>query len=1214
MSQEWSSQQSASKLAHPTPKLLLSLSPLNPKATSEEHSKIGNVGVAGEDLQSVSDGDITTPHLSTQVTGDPDLYYPPSFPPLYLSMYTGRQTSDAITSDSQSRDRHTQYATLRLPVSHRTSSFALPSPDFPCSVGSVPPTATTAEFPPSTVDLGTPSHHYGTHLHPDSDLSLAGASKYGLHPWAHLVPFGQRSSRVESTTRLSSDSRMDINLGSQLDPVRVAGPPFGDEVEPLRIRRQHLPLLRPPRSPVYEGSEIQGSPISPESVQTSRPFKTTDPFRDLNDNEAAFIDYQEETKSSEGQPFSLLAPTIVSPDNSSPLRHSFQTNATSGSTVYGRDSPSLPSTPICRNSAVPFPDQLRWAEVMESIKTGESKAQATEANVDRLSVEALLSTRANSSSNASQSNLSNPQVRSHSSLVPPLVPGGSSSDGLLTSTSATSGSDSFTAFELMSFPTPPTAVPEQQRSAGPTPRSPWVKGLTLPMPINTAIPRKSVREPGTPTALPLSSALVPTVPALPLSAASPSTPITPPIAPGPNPTFHVVQAPSRVVVTTYDTPVPTVGSPDGSQYSPWTDSRPPSPASCATSPPRQRNSYLSTCAGRSSVDGANSKCCSLNWPRCITHFIAGITPSYNRRISALIHQLPWASRDLVSEMDPHARMSKDSDQLGALDRQSEEEPAAVVGVVRIASLSCRSKALLTRAPSSGAPTTPPATQVQHAALSELHSTSNATDNPLNLHTEDSVLQQGVHSYLSKAPSPIFTASIATPSSSTSSPLKSSPLLQRKSPGHEPGFVPEIIVEVDNRSALAHRNGRGIAPLDIRGVGRMGGGTKDETRLEATYYNEKVLPSVPYPESRESPVRSRPPPPPSPSPPLLPPSLLSAVPSPATPSHAHVQSQPDHMSGQLRRQESFGSNTLTRVSSLLSRLSNSTLISTPTSPGRQSTRRSKRGTIIPPPLPPPPLPLPLTPRHVRPPGLGPHPAEGTTRAGTLGKMAQGSACLRRGCSRDRNQKPLPVPDPLDEIHMVHQLVPQQQTQISNGRGYIHKPALSHASSIRSMFSNRSDRSKHRIPDPVILGINAPMGEDSGGRFTALDDDEKRKRYWQVRALGVDPQEPRGAGPDPDVRGRKTRESSPNRKKRTRRTKWLAVALLSSCLIGLVVGLVVILARRNPNDQTPIPTCAQSNATGLSCDIGTCYCVHLYSVGANSPNSQDVCLHLKCIRPL
>jgi len=124
MSQEWSSPQSTSKVAHPTPKLLLSLSPLNTQATSEEHSDIGNVGVAGADLQSVSGGD-RTPHFSTHATGDPDLYYPPSFPPLYLSMYTGRQTSVLITPDSQSRDRRTQYATLRLPVSHHPSSFPL---------------------------------------------------------------------------------------------------------------------------------------------------------------------------------------------------------------------------------------------------------------------------------------------------------------------------------------------------------------------------------------------------------------------------------------------------------------------------------------------------------------------------------------------------------------------------------------------------------------------------------------------------------------------------------------------------------------------------------------------------------------------------------------------------------------------------------------------------------------------------------------------------------------------------------------------------------------------------------------------------------------------------------------------------------------------------------------------------------------------------------
>ena len=1196
MSQEWSSQQSTSKPAHPTPKLLLSFSPLNSQATSEEHSDIGNVGVAGADLQSVSDGDGTTPHLSTHATRDPDLYYPPSFPPLYLSMYTGRQTSDVITYDSQSRDRRTQYATLRLPVSHRPSSLALPSPDFPSSVGSVPPTATTAEFPPSTDDLSTPAHYYGTHLHPDSDLSLTGTSKFRVHPRAH-ISFSRQSSRVESTF-ISSDSRTDVNSGSQLDPVRVAGPPSGREVEPLRIHRQQPRLLRPPRSPVYEGPEVQTSPISPESVQTSHPFNTTDPFRDLNDNEAAFIDYQEESKRSDGRPFSLLTPTIGSADNTSPLRHSFQTHATAGSTAHGHDGSSSPSSPTCRNSAVPFPDQLPWAEVMQSIKTGDSKAQANEVNADRLSVEALLSTRDNSSSNASQSNLSNPQGRSNSSLVPPLVARGSTSDGLLTSPSVTSGSDSFTAFELMSFPKPPTTVPEQQRSAGPTTRSPWVKGLTLPMPINTAIPRRSIREPGTPTALPLSSAPVSTVPALPLSAASTSTPSTPPTAPGLNSTFHAVQTPSRVVATTHDTSVPTVDSPDRSQ-SLWIDSRPPSPASCATSPPLQRNSHLSAGAARSSADGSiatESTCCPLKRPWCITHLTTGVTPSYNRRISALIHaaeQLTWASRGLASETDAQARMSKDSDQFGALDRQSEEEPAAVVGVVRIASLSCRSKALLTRAPSSGALATLPATRVQHTALSEAYSPSKATDNPLKLYTEDSVLRQGVHAYLSKTPSPSFTASIATPSSS-----KSSPFLRRKSPAHEPGFFPDV-VEVDNRFDLAQsvdRTGRGIMPIDVRSVGtqkiREG---KDETRLDAPFYNEKVLPRVRYPESRESPVRSRPlpPSPPLSPPPLSPPPLLPITQPSAIISH---QSQPDHMSGQLRRQESFGSNTLTRVSSLLSRLSNSTLISTPTSPNRQSTRRSKRGTVIPPPLPPPPLPLPSTPSQMQLRGLGPHPDEGTAghelmeRAGTLNRIARDCASLRQG---RRHEKPLPVPDPLDEIHLVHQLMPQQQTRISNGRGYVHKNALSKSSSLRSIFSNRSDRSRHRNPNSVILGINAPVSGDIR-RFTELDDDEKRKNHWQLHAPGVDPHGPREAGPDLDMTGR------PNRKKRTSRSKWIAMSLISFAVIGLVVGLVIILARRNPDNQTSSSSCAESNATGLFCDIGMCYYAHLYNVGANSSN--------------
>ncbi len=596
-----------------------------------------------------------------------------------------------------------------------------------------------------------------------------------------------------------------------------------------------------------------------------------------------------------------------------------------------------------------------------------------------------------------------------------------------------------------------------------------------------------------------------------------------------------------------------------------------------------------------------------------------MTPSYNRRISALIHaaeQLTWASRGLASETDLQARMSKDSDQLGALDRQSEEEPAAVVGVVRIASLSCRSKALLTRAPSSGALATPSATRVQHTASSEAYPPSQATDNPLKLHTEDSVLRQGVHSYLSEAPSPSFTASIATPSSS-----KSSPLLRRKSPAHEPGIFPNSVVEVDNRFALARgvdRTGRGITPVDVRGVGtRKDRGGKDEARLDAPFYNEKVLSRVRYPESRESPVHSRPLPPLLPSPPLSPPPLLPTIQPPAVLSH---QSQPDHMSGQLRRQESFGSNTLTRVSSLLSRLSNSTLIATPTSPSRQSTRRSKRGTIIPPPLPPPPLPLPSTPSQMQLPGFGPHPDEGTAghelmeRAGTLNKMAKDCAFLRQGC---RHHKPLPAPDPLDEIHLVHQLMPQQQTRSSNGRGYVHKKALSKASSIRSMFSNRSDRSRHRNPNSVTLGINAPMYGDIR-RFTELDDDEKRKPHWQVRAPGVDPHGPQEARPDLDARGRNAGEPSPNRKKGTSRSKWLAMSLLSFAVIGLVVGLVIILAQRNPDNQASSSasssSCAESNATGLFCDIGTCYSAHLYNMGANSPNRQGVCLHLKCVRPL
>lgn len=1182
--------QSTSKRAHPTLKSLPSLSPLDSQATSEEHSNIGNAGVGGAGLQIVSNGDTTTPYLSSKhVTEDPDLYYPSTFPPLYLSMYTGRQTTDVPTSDSQPRDRHTQYATLRLPVSHHPSAFALPSPDFPCSVGSFPPTATTAEFPPSTADIGIPSYYYGAYLHRDSDLSLAGASKFGLHPRAHNTSSDQLESPL-----LPSEMRVGGNSGSRLNPARFSSPPPRRGVEPLRIHRQQPPLFQPPGSPVHGGSEVQNPPISPASVQTSRPFDMTNPFYDPNDNEAAFIDCQKESNNSEGQRFSLLLPTIGPSDNASPLRHSFQTHATAGSTTHGHDGSSLPSSPTRRNSVVQFPDQRRWAEVMQSIKTGDRKTQAADANVDRLSVEALLDTRHNSSSNVSQSNLSNLR---DGSLAPPPALIRSSSDGPLTSTSATSGSDSFTAFELMSFPQPPTTVPEQ----GPTTRSPWVKGLTLPMPINTAISRRSIREPGTPTARPLSSASIPTVPALPLSAASSSTPFTPPSAPGLNPTFHVVQTPSRVVVTTYDTPVPTVASPEGSQ-SLWVDSEPPSPASYAPGPSLQRKSLLSMSAARSSIDGSistNSECCPLNRPWCTTHLITGVTPSYNRRISALIHATEQLAWDLASKEEPQDRMSKDSDQIGALDRQSEDEPAAVVGIVRLASLSCRSKALLTRAPSSSAPTTPPATQIQHTALSEAPSPTKATVNPLKLHTEDSALRQGDHAYLSKAPSPSFTASTVSPSIFTPSPLKSSPFPQRKSSAYEPGFFPAIVDEVDNQFDGVDRTELGITPLDVRGVStRM----YPEPRPDVTFYNEKVLPPVPNAGPRESPVRSRPLPlpPPLPSSPLSPTPLLPIVAPPAIPPHAHVQ--PDHTS--IQRQESFGSNTLTRVSSLLSKLSNSTLHSLSTTPSRHSMRRSKRGTTIPPPLPPPPLPLPLTPYQMQPPGSDLNPDNGTTGHELMERT-------RQGWDGHQNQKPLHVPGP------VHQLMPQQHAQSSNGKGYVHETALSHARSIRSMFSNRSDRSRHRVPNPIVLGIHAPIGGDGSGSFSELDDDEKRKRLWQVRALGVDPPRPQEAESDLgvydlDVRGQNAGGPPAKGKSWIRRSKWRAAILLLLALIGLVVGLVVILTRRNPDNQAS--SCAQSNATGSLCDISTCQCALLYSAGTNSLNRQDMCLHLKRARPL
>jgi hypothetical protein len=538
----------------------------------------------------------------------------------------------------------------------------------------------------------------------------------------------------------------------------------------------------------------------------------------------------------------------------------------------------------------------------------------------------------------------------------------------------------------------------------------------------------------------------------------------------------------------------------------------------------------------------------------------------------------------------------------------------VVGVVRVASLSTRSKALLTRAPSSGAPATPLATRFQHTVLSEVQSPTKATVNPLELQTKDPSLRQGVHAHLSKTPSPIFTASTASSYSSTPSPLKSSPFPRRTELAHELGSFPAIVGEVDNRFVLAHgvdRTGRGIKPLEVRGGGtRMDQGSKDEMRPNVQFYNEKDLPRVPYAESRERAVHSRP----------LP--LLPTVSPPALHSHAHVQSQPAHMSGQVRRQESFGSNTLTRVSSLLSRLSNSTL---PTTLSRQSTRRSKRGTILPPPLPPPPLPLPLTPGQMQLPGLGleRHPEEATAghelmeRSGTLGRMVP---FLRQSCDRHRNQKAPPAPDPLpDEIHLGHQLMPPEHAHRSNGSGYVHKNVLSQASSIRSMFSNRSDRSRHQIPKPVILGINTPMVGDGSARFMELNDDEKRQRHWSVHALGVDHRQPweSGSGLDVgclDVRGRNARGPAQNRKRWTGRSKWIAVALFSLALIGLVVGLVIILARRNTDNQASTPSCTESKATGRFCDLSTYYCAPLYSVGTNSLNRQDVCLHHQRARPL
>ena len=230
-----------------------------------------------------------------------------------------------------------------------------------------------------------------------------------------------------------------------------------------------------------------------------------------------------------------------------------------------------------------------------------------------------------------------------------------------------------------------------------------------------------------------------------------------------------------------------------------------------------------------------------------------------------------------------------------------------------------------------------------------------------------------------------------------------------------------------------------------------------------------------------------------------------------------------------------------------------------------------------------------------PGLDPNPDNGTT-----GHELEERAW--QGWDGHQNQKPISAPDP------VHQLMPRQHAQSSKGRGYVHENALSHACSIRSMFSNRSDRSRHRVPNPVILGIHAPIGVDGSGSFTELDDDEKRKRHWQVRALGVDPHRPQEAGSDLgvydlsvcdlDVSGQNAEGPPAKGKNWTRRSKWRAAILLSLALIGLVVGLVVILTGRKAGIQdNQAPSCAASNATGRFCDISTCQCLLLYSAGTN-----------------
>ena len=515
----------------------------------------------------------------------------------------------------------------------------------------------------------------------------------------------------------------------------------------------------------------------------------------------------------------------------------------------------------------------------------------------------------------------------------------------------------------------------------------------------------------------------------------------------------------------------------------------------------------------------------------------------------------------------------------------------MVGIVRTASLSWRSKATLTRAPSSGALAAPPTIQVHRTASIEVQPPIENTVAPLRLKTEDSVLQQGVHAYLSKLPSPSSTVTAASPSGSTPTTLKLSPSLRRQPPVREPGSFPENVDEVDDQALLVHdvnRTGWGTTSFDIRGVDTQMG-PKVEMQPYEPLYKEKDLPRVPYHEPRESSTHDRPlPPVPLPLPPLP----LPTVPSSVVPS-TDDQSQPGQGSSQLRRQESFGSETLTRVSSLLSRLSKSTMHS-PTNMSRQSTRKSRRGTVIPPPLPPPPLPLPLTPSQMqflrfreRHPDEGMADHELMERAGNLERMAQDSALPWESWDQRRN---LPAPNPpLDEAYLYHQQIPRQQAQSSSGKGYVHKSALSKANSIRSMFSNRSDRSRHRTPNHAALGssgVNMSMSGDSNGWFTQLDDEEKRKRDWQMRALAVDPRRPHKVelGPGPDMTGRNAGGPSPRRKQSTR-SKWIAGALLLLAVIGLVVGLAVILTRSTSNNQAV--SCTEADTTGRLCDIGTWY---------------------------